>query len=361
MPKAYPLFNPNVEAVFGGAEVDLYYLATELAKDDSFTVSFITADYGQEPVETTEAVKVIKSLDFNQNPLTGALKIWRAMKKANADIYLLKTTSPGTPLVAFFCLVNKRKFLYRAASARDCDGSYLAEHYFLGKAFKWSLHKAGLVFTQNETDKSNLADTVGVSAITIPNGHRLTELPQGRRDTILWVGRSAAVKQPQLFLQLADTMPDEKFTFICQRATGDKYYDKLVARAKAVKNLEFIERVPFGQVESYFARAKVFVNTSDSEGFANTFIQACKAATPILSLAVNPDCFLDKYKCGLCADKNWEKFVSQCKMLTEPAKIKEFGRNGRRYVEEYHDVAKIVEKYKELFRQTISNKTENSQ
>ncbi len=45
-PKAYPLFNPNVEAVFGGAEVDLYYLATELAKDDSFTVSFITADYG---------------------------------------------------------------------------------------------------------------------------------------------------------------------------------------------------------------------------------------------------------------------------------------------------------------------------
>jgi len=357
MPKAYPLFNPNVEAVFGGAEVDLYYLATELAKDDSFTVSFITADYGQEPVETIEAVRIFKSLNFNQNPLTGALKIWRVMKKANADIYLLKTASPGTPLAAFFCLTHKRNFFYRAASSAECDGSYLAEHSVLGRLFTWSLHKAGLVFTQNETDKNNLAETAGVSAITIPNGHRLTELKQARRDTILWVGRSAAVKRPDLFLQLADKMPDEKFTFICQRATGDKNYDQLVTHAQAVKNLEFIERVPFGRVESYFARAKVFVNTSDSEGFANTFIQACKCATPILSLSVNPDGFLDKYKCGLCAEKTWEKFVSQCKMLTEPAKIKEFGQNGRRYVEEHHNVAKIVERYKKLFRQTISTET----
>ena len=36
-PKAYPLFNRQVEAYFGGAEVDLYFLATELAKE--FSVS----------------------------------------------------------------------------------------------------------------------------------------------------------------------------------------------------------------------------------------------------------------------------------------------------------------------------------
>lgn len=29
-PKAYPLFNPDVKKVFGGAEVDLYFLATVL-------------------------------------------------------------------------------------------------------------------------------------------------------------------------------------------------------------------------------------------------------------------------------------------------------------------------------------------
>ena len=46
-PKAYPIFNPDIESVFGGAEVDLYMIATELAKDPDFNVSFIAADYGQ--------------------------------------------------------------------------------------------------------------------------------------------------------------------------------------------------------------------------------------------------------------------------------------------------------------------------
>ena len=55
-PKAYPLFNPAVKGVLGGAEVDLYFLATELAKDKNFVVTFITADYGQEETETIEGV-----------------------------------------------------------------------------------------------------------------------------------------------------------------------------------------------------------------------------------------------------------------------------------------------------------------
>ena len=45
--KAYPLFNPEIKSVFGGAEVDFYNLATELAKDKNFDVSCVVADYGQ--------------------------------------------------------------------------------------------------------------------------------------------------------------------------------------------------------------------------------------------------------------------------------------------------------------------------
>lgn len=40
-PKTYPIFNPATGNYFGGAEVDLYYLATELAKDNNFEISFI--------------------------------------------------------------------------------------------------------------------------------------------------------------------------------------------------------------------------------------------------------------------------------------------------------------------------------
>lgn len=349
-PKAYPLFNPGVKEVFGGAEVDLYFLATELAKDEDFAISFITADYGQDDVEIIDGVSVIKGLDFKKNPLSGAIRIWRAMRKTDADAYMLKTASPGTPLAAFFCLIYRKVFVYRAASSYDCDGTYLKEHFFLGKAFRWSLRKAGVVLTQSITDKKNLKETTGVSATVIANGHLLPPLSHQQREFILWVGRSADVKKPELFMALAESFPGENFTMICQRATGDDRYEELVSRAEQVGNLQFIRRVPFSKIDGYFQRAKVFVNTSDYEGFPNTFIQACKCATPVLSLNVNPDGFLDEYNCGICCDGDVDKLAEQLRILLA-GEFREYGQNGRKYVQEHHDVRKIAERYKTLFEQ----------
>jgi glycosyltransferase involved in cell wall biosynthesis len=183
----------------------------------------------------------------------------------------------------------------------------------------------------------------------IPNGHRLPPLSDRQREFILWVGRSADFKRPGLFIDLAEKISGEKFTMICQQATGDDDYDSLVARAEQVKNLEFIKRVPFGEIDNYFQRAKVFVNTSDAEGFPNTFIQACKSATPILSLNVNPDDFLSNYNCGVCCDNDTDKFPVALGQMLKNASYKELSRNAREYAKDKHDISKICDKYKELF------------
>jgi glycosyltransferase involved in cell wall biosynthesis len=350
-PKAYPLFAPASEGVFGGAEVDLYLIGTELAKDEGFEVSFVTADYGQHDCEVIDDVTVIKSLDFNKNSLTGAVQIWRAMSRAGAEIYVLKTPSAGTPLVAMFCLFNNKSFVYRSASARECDGTYLKEHYWLGRAFAWSLHKAKTVFVQNSVDKDNMARTIGVSGIVIPNAHRLEESSSSDRSVILWVGRSAPIKRPELFIELAEKNPDRSFVMICQRATGDDNYDQLCSYAAEIKNLEFHKHVPFADINGFFSRAKVFVNTSDSEGFPNTFIQACKSATPVLSLAVDPDGFLDKFSCGLSCNGQTQRLSQGLKFMLEKDRYIELGRNAGKYAQENHNIEKVIEQYKAVFKQ----------
>ena len=347
-PKAYPLFNPEVKEVLGGAEVDLYFLATELAKDGNFAVSFITADYGQQPIETIERVRIIKSLDFKKNALVGAVRVWQALRKANADMYMIKTISAGMFLVALFCRLYKKVFLYRTAHATHCDGTYLRQHPLLGTLYKLALKTAKLVFVQNLIDKKNLERTTRVTSTAIPNGHRLVQSGANERNTILWVGRSAKFKRPELFIELAEKFPDEKFTFVCQRAT-----EQLVAQAKQVKNLEFIERVPFDKIDSYFQHAKVFVNTSDAEGFPNTFIQASSSGTPILSLNVNPDGFLDKYNCGICCNNDFRCFADSLGFILAENKYIELGKKARRYVEQNHDIKKTAEKYKKLFRNLL--------
>jgi glycosyltransferase involved in cell wall biosynthesis len=150
-------------------------------------------------------------------------------------------------------------------------------------------------------------------------------------------------------------MPQERFTMICKEATDDKDYSQLATKAGRIENLEFISGVPFGQVESFFQRAKVFVNTSYSEGFPNTFIQAGKCGTPILSLKVNPDGFLDKYGCGLCADDDWRLFVDMLKQMLDIVRAGEYAANSRRYVLENHDVSEIVEQYKAIFGRIAAN------
>jgi len=351
-PKAYPLFRPDVEGVIGGAEVDLYLLSTELAKDNRFNVSCITADYGQKHEETIENVKVIKSLNFKQNPLTGAIKIWKAMKKANADIYMLESASPGVPLAAAFCKLNKKKFVYRTAHQRECEGDYLREHFLLGKAFVKSLQKAAVI-TQNDQDRDNLKKTTGLDSVVIRNAHKLPDISDADRKFVLWVGRSAEFKKPQRFLDLASRFPDEHFTMICQQATGDSCYDDLVSSAKKIENLEFIKRVSFNRIDEYFQKAKVYVSTSDSEGFPNTFIQSAKAATAILSYKVNPDDFLGKYNCGLVCNGDMTKLEDLLSSMLKDQTFSNFGANGRTYAEKNHDISKIIKEYKSVFEREM--------
>ncbi len=134
-PKAYPLFEPENQGVFGGAEVDIFLLATELAKDKNYAVSCIVADYGQPDEEERQGVRLIRSVNFGCNPITGAVQVWKALRRANADIYFHEAASMGTVLAGAFCKLNRKRFVYRTASQRECDGRYLGDKPLVSRLF----------------------------------------------------------------------------------------------------------------------------------------------------------------------------------------------------------------------------------
>ncbi len=344
-PKAYPIFNPACNSVFGGAEVDIYHIATELAKDPAYEVTCIVADYGQPDFETRENVKLIKSLTFRENQLAGAIKIWHAMNLADAEHYLIKTASFGTFLTALFCKLKKRKFIYRSANTNECDGTWVRKNRFAGLLFKWSLKKAALVFVQNQSDKLNLQKTFKIDPTVIPNAHRINN-NNGDKDRkhILWTGRSVASKQPEIFIELAKINPQYQFVMICQKATNDNNYQRLTEQSANTPNLTLIERVPFSQVHTFFEQALAFVNTSTTEGFPNTFIQACIAGTPILSLNVDPDGFLTKSNCGLCVNGDQKKLNPSLHQLLH--NFDQYHTATRNYALEKHNIEKVVQSYK---------------
>jgi glycosyltransferase involved in cell wall biosynthesis len=345
---AYPLFNPEVRAVFGGAEVDLYLLATELAADCRFSVRFVVGDYGQPAIEQRQNVTLFKSLDVRGNYFLNVGKVWNALRHANADIYVQEACSLLTTTIALFCKRYHRRFIYRTASRREANGQYFRQHLLRGPLVHWAFKAADTRIVQNEEDQHQFS-AIGLESTIIRNACRLHDAPAAGREFVLWVGRSEQVKRPDLFIKLAQTLGDLPFCMICSRASVDPSYESLFRLASTVANLRFIAGVPFEQADSFFEKALLYVNTSDSEGFPNTFVQACKSRTPILSLNINPDDFLNRHQCGLCARGDWDEFLSMTRQMLIPENREKFGRDGRLYAEKNHDIKQIIEVYKTLF------------
>lgn len=350
---------------FGGSEIQLYQFANELAKDGNYAVSFITGDFGQDEITTPNGIRIYKG--FEATGWSGFTKsgtaffsavgqshrLWRALKKADADFYIQRAAGAQTGITAYFCRKYQRKFIYMTASRWDVSGDYASRNGLRGRLFEWGLKHAHQIITQNSEQTQLLLKNHQRTARLIKNAYRIAEVPDADKQYILWVGRAEPFKRPELFLELARQFPDEQFVMIAQPAV---YYSSFIedvkSQARAIPNLKFIEYVPFKEIDNWFTRAKLFVNTSaDYEGFPNTFIQSATNKTPIISLQANPDDFINQHRCGLCAGGDARKMTEQLKeLLANPNLRAQMGENGLAYARANHDINNITAQFKEIFR-----------
>ena len=66
------------------------------------------------------------------------------------------------------------------------------------------------------------------------------------------------------------------------------------------------------------------------------------------SLNVNPDNFLAEYSCGLSCDGSFQSLEKGLDFMLTRNKYRELGQNGLGYVRDFHDVAKIIPRYKHV-------------
>ena len=142
---------------------------------------------------------------------------------------------------------------------------------------------------------------------------------------------------------------------ICPRSNNQPaFFCMIKGRASKLPNVIFKDFVPFGEINSYFKQAKIYVLTSRYEGFPNTFIQAAMNKTPILSFNVNPDGIIEKYDCGFFARNNLNNLEYGLKeMLINDKERERFGLNAYKYATENHDIKTIINRYSNIFREML--------
>ena len=347
---AYGLFNSRSKIVFGGAQIQLYLLAKELSKDNQFDISFLTDNQSKAQVNNFGKIKLfqwlrsIKTLGIKGRLLKGSgyffIRLFHQLNKINSDVYMQRAASAETGLIALVCKLLRKRFIFMVAHEQDVNGNFIRQNGWRGKLFLLGLNLADKIICQTQDQQELLRGSLKTKSVVVRSGYPIKPPKKLKKADILWVARAEKWKGPEMYIRLAKKFPREKFVMICPPAENNpKYFEFIKTKACTDSNLKFIKQTPFSKINAYFAKAKLFVSTSLSEGFPNTFLQSGNNLTPIISFKVNPDKIIDRYRIGFCAggdEKQMEKLLRQ--ILKNNRLRQEMGLNAFNYVKQCHDI-----------------------
>ena len=305
LPVLAPEFNHHG---IGGEQVQHTLLAKSLARR-GYDTSMVVYDYGQPDIATWDRVTTYKAyrqhagipvLRFLYPRLTG---VWSALQRADADVYYVSCAGMQLGLIAMFCQLHDRRVVFRVAHDADCDPQALLVSYWRDrKLYEYGLRQADAILVQSQQQQRALQHNYRLDSEL---ADMLVDFPdtacdhEGRLVDVLWVNNIREFKRPDLLLDLARLLPQRRLQMIGGAQPGEQaLYDDIRRQAQALPNVMFEGRIPCHDMGSRYAGALVFVNTSDSEGFPNSFLQAWARGTPVVSF-FDPDNVIEREGLGM--------------------------------------------------------------
>ena len=203
-PEAWPILSRSTQIpVVGGAEVQQTFIARALVQR-GYKVSMICHDYGQREREVVDGITVLRAhapgegfpvVRFVHPRITG---MWRALKRAGADVYYQRTSDVLTTIVALFCKIHGKRSIYAAAS--DMDFVPGEEEIALGRdklIYRFGLRRMDRIVVQNPVQQRECKRVYGRDSTLIPSCH----VPLSRSKTLCTAfARSSSASRFALFV-----------------------------------------------------------------------------------------------------------------------------------------------------------------
>lgn len=348
----------------GGAELNLASLCTELARLQGGGVTLLGGPRRNGAGGGLDGVSY-RPLSYYDparyrrigHKVMRRLLLWKALFATKTDAFITSTAGEHALHTLVVATLRGKVFVYRMAHDRDLSTAFFAATRagrVLHAAFRSLLRSAGAIVCQHNLQVQSLPPSLRRRAVVIGNaiprnGHR-----GWGRDTkngsVLWVSRCRSWKRPQLLLQLAELIPERHFVMVMPGDGAE--FESVRARAATLANVDFHPGVSFEEAEEYFARATCFVNTSESEGFPNSFLQAWRSGTAVLSFRVDPDAIIERHGLGFVCHDDLDEAVRFCRSL-DRHRIAAYAERCPRYVREHHDPVRVAGEYSTLIRSLV--------
>jgi glycosyltransferase involved in cell wall biosynthesis len=361
-PNAYPLLAGDQSTEFaGGAELQQVTIAKGLA-ERGYSVSMICLDFGQTDQLQIDGVRVLRAfsraagvpvLRFIHPRLTS---LWRCLQRADADIYYQRTAGMLTGVVAAFCKWHGKKSVFAAAGNPDLERNTRRIRFARDRwIYEYGLRNDDRILVQNEEQARLCWQNFGRSAALVPSFYTGRPQPVTDGHYVLWVSTIRGLKRPELLLDLAEALPQYRFRMIGGPDRSEpRLFETVKARARTIPNVEFLGFVPHAQVESHFDDALLLVNTSESEGFPNAFLQAWARGIPTVSF-VDSGARFDNQPLGVIVDSMPTLLAAVATLVADESARRIHTSRCLDYVAMTHAAPRVLDLYDQVFRELTSS------
>lgn len=302
---------------FGGAETEMWSLARAFSADPDFDVRVLTLAPGPNdtPILSNPSVYAVtppRTLTYQDPWIKRRIAIakyyytlFRCLLRQHPNVYYAKLASGEAFIVWLASRVIGAKFVFRIEHDWETNLPDLIHHIFRGRTlparlFIHCLKKADLVIVQTNRQGAALKANFGINTTLIPNGHFIPDAKEiearpAARKTVLWVGRAHPMKRPHLFLDLATRFPQWKFAMVMSpEPNHQELFHTIQQQASVLPNLSLIPGVAASEVDDLYRSARMFVLTSEAEGFSNVVLEAMKNGSPVITYDHNPNGILNE-------------------------------------------------------------------
>lgn len=353
-----PVLAPEVRGqAIGGESVQQTLLARALARR-GHQVSMVTADCGQHDAMVRDGICVYKAyrqaagipvLRFIHPRWSG---LWSALARADAQLYYTSCAGMHVGLLSLFCAHHGRRFVFRCASDTDCDPSRLLVRYARDRwLYAYGLRRADAVLVQSAAQAQSLAQRFGLSG-RVAGMLAEPAPPAARRDVdVLWAGNIRRVKRPERMIALADQLPESTIHMVGGPVADEQaLYDRIRAAARRYPNLVFHGHLPYWEASAMYGRARLLVNTSEAEGFPNSYLQAWMLGVPVVTFS-DPDGVIDCHGLGEVVRSDLAMRGAIRRLLADPEELAVRGERCRAYMRREYAEERILAPYLAAFEE----------
>ncbi|HZF14578.1 MAG TPA: glycosyltransferase family 4 protein [Steroidobacteraceae bacterium] len=343
----------------GGESVQQTLLARALVRR-GHEVSLVVHDYGQPDDLRCDGVRVLKAYRPEAGwPIARFLHprwtgLWSALRRAAADLYYTSCAGMHVGMLAMYCKRHGSRFVFRSASDADCDPSRLLVRFARDRwLYDYGLRRANAILVQSMVQAASLKRSFGlasrVAAMLIEQ-----PAPTVNRDIdLIWVANIRNVKRPDRILALARQCPDMRIHLVGGPLPGEEALFESVQRdVQALSNVICHGRVSYSDANDLYGRARLLINTSDVEGFPNSFLQAWIRGVPVVTL-FDPDGVIGTHGLGVTVAHFDGMHDAVRTLLADSAQWSATSDRCRRFMDRYYRDDDVVTAYVDTFERVL--------